>query len=338
MRRIVLGALAAAIAASAWGTDRGAPPVPAQLPKLTAAQIVERNVAARGGLEAWRKVETMVWVGHMESVHAPVPGMRFTMELKRPNKTRLEISALGEKAIRVFDGQRGWKLRADQQGHPQVRPYSFEEVTFAHAAQLIDGQLIDSVAKGNTVTLEALDELEGRKAYRLSVRLATGEVDHIWVDAQTFLEVRYDRPFEGPQGHNSVSVFYRDYKATDGLQIPSIVETASAPNLQPDRMVIERVMLNVPMDDHAFAKPGGREPHAGMVMGDQQHQAPARRIPLNPSGAIPQPYPFRKPAPSAAPVTAPSAAPAPAAEPAPGTAPAPGPASASAPAPTSPPN
>ena len=40
---------------------------------LTASQIVEKNVAARGGLDAWRKIQTMVWVGHIESAHAPVP-------------------------------------------------------------------------------------------------------------------------------------------------------------------------------------------------------------------------------------------------------------------------
>ena len=86
--------------------------------------------------------------------------------------------------------------------------------------QVIDGPLIDYLAKGNTVTLESLDEFEGHKAYRLGVRLATGEIDQIWIDAQTFLDIRYDRPFAGGPGRTKVSVFYRDYKAVEGPANP----------------------------------------------------------------------------------------------------------------------
>jgi hypothetical protein len=316
MRWIPIAALAAGAVASAMATDRGAPPVR----ELTAAQIIEKNVAARGGLEAWRKIQTMVWTGHMESIHAPMPMMLFMMQQKRPNKTRFEINALGDRTIRVFDGERGWKLKPDQQGKAQVKPFSFEEVTFARAAQVIDGPLIDYLAKGNTVTLEGLDEIEGRKAYRLDVRLATGETDQVWVDAQTFLDVRYDRPFAAGEGRDRVSVFYRDYKAFEGLQVPSVIETSSGPGARPDRMVIERVTLNPPLDDRAFARPRTHGPGAGTAM-DSPPAPSARRIPLN-SSAAPAPYPFPAQPPSA---PAPAAAPGSAPGPAPAAAPAPGP-------------
>jgi hypothetical protein len=301
MRRKILVALAASVAVSAFASDRGAPPVP----ELTAAQIVDRNVAARGGLEAWRKVRTMVWTGHMESIHAPVPMMLFVMQQKRPNKTRFEINALGDRTIRVFDGQRGWKLKPDAQGKPEVKPFSFEEVTFARGAQLIDGPLVDYLAKGNSVTLEGLDEIEGRKAYRLGVRLATGENDRVWVDAQTFLDIRYDRP--SLNGRGMVSVFYRDYKLVEGVQIPFVIETGTGPGTKPDRMVIERAMLNPPVDDRAFARPRAHD-RGGMAMDNPPPAGAAPRIPMGPSTA-PVPYPFPG-APSSAPAPGPASEPA----------------------------
>jgi hypothetical protein len=334
MRWKVLAVLAAGVAASALATDRGAPAVR----ELSAAQIVERNVAARGGLEAWRKIQTVVWIGHMESAHAPVPGMLFTLQQKRPNKTRFEINALGDRTMRAFDGTRGWKLKPNRQGGPDVRPYTFEEVRFAHAAQLIDGPLIDYEAKGNTVTLEGLDDVEGHKAYHLGVRLPTGENDDIWVDAQTFLEIRYDRPSGSAAGRSTVSVFYRDYKTVEGLQIPFVIETGRGPGVISDKMVIERVMLNAPVDDRAFAPPRGHEPRGGVAM-ENQIRAPRRGIPLSPSG-LPAPYPFKGQPPSE-----PASAPASGAElPVPAPAPdstaagAPGPASEPASGPTSRPN
>ena len=65
MRRIAVAALAAGFAAGALAAGQ------APAPKLSADEIVEKNAAARGGLDAWRQVRTMVWVGHIESAHAP---------------------------------------------------------------------------------------------------------------------------------------------------------------------------------------------------------------------------------------------------------------------------
>src|SRR5215475_9228127 len=67
--------------------------------KLSAEQIVARNAAARGGLEAWRKVQTMLWMGHIESVHATVPSMQFILAQQRPNRVRFEINALEDKTV-----------------------------------------------------------------------------------------------------------------------------------------------------------------------------------------------------------------------------------------------
>lgn len=245
----------------AAGLAAGAVPSPkATATPLSAEQIVARNVAARGGLEAWRKVGTMVWVGHIQSAHAAVPSMLFTLEQKRPNKTRLEIQALGQKSVRVFDGAHGWKLRADQNGGASdPQPYTAEELTFARGGQGIDGPLIDSVAKGNVVKLGGVEEIEGHKAYRLEVQLPIRERDSLWIDAKTFLDIRCDRVVDGPGPaglpRKVVSLLYRDYKTFDGLKIPSVIETSGDVHTPHDRIAIERVVVNAPLDPWAFVSP-----------------------------------------------------------------------------------
>jgi hypothetical protein len=286
MRRSFIAALTAvitvgALASNAWAAD------------LSAAQIVKKNVAARGGLEAWRKIQTMVWSGHMQSSHAAIPNMLFVMQQKRPNKTRFDVNALGQKTERIFDGARGWKMRPNSEGGADILPYSSEEVTFAQAAQVIDGPLIDYLAKGNTVTLEGRDVVHGRKAYRLAVRLATGENDRVWIDAQNFLDLRYDRPSSSAAGAATVTVFYGNYKKIDGLQIPSLIETGATPGVTPDKLVIENILLNAPVEDWTFARPGTHERRGGAPMGGQS-QPPARRTPIDPSAA-PSPDPASGP-------------------------------------------
>jgi hypothetical protein len=254
MKRVATTTIAVGIVAGSLAATR------APAAELSATEIVARNVAARGGLEAWRKVETMVWMGHIESAHAPMPSMQFKLEQKRPNKTRLQIQAFGDKSMRVFDGAHGWKLRSAR-GRPQVQPYTPQELKFAQAGHGIDGPLIDDAAKGNSVTLEGVDEIGGQKAYHLNVRLLKGGAEHVWIDTKTFLDIRHDRMAEGPAGApRRVSATYGDYRTVDGLQIPFLITTGGGPGTTPDRMQLERVVLNVPLDDSTFGNPVAPRP------------------------------------------------------------------------------
>src|ERR1700730_13192786 len=71
MRRICVFALAACIAMTARARD------PSNAPDITAAQIIEKNAAARGGVDAWSKIQTMAWAGHVESPEIPGRNMPF---------------------------------------------------------------------------------------------------------------------------------------------------------------------------------------------------------------------------------------------------------------------
>jgi outer membrane lipoprotein-sorting protein len=282
---LAMAALVGAVLPGAMATTK-ASPAPAVPARLSAEQIVARNVAVRGGLEAWHSVQTMVWLGHIESTHATVPSMLFMLSQKRPNKMRFEINAMGDKSLRVFDGAQGWRLRPAH-GQPDVQPFSIDEVRFAQGSAGIDGPLIDYAAKGSTVSLAGVDQIEKRKAYHLLVRTASGETQHVWVDTETFLEVRYDRSAGGVAGNapRTVSVVYRDYKITDGLQIPSIIETGAGPGSTPDRMVIERVAVNPPLEDRTFAEPGGQRGAQRVALPPRGRAAPGLGWLLSPPAA-----------------------------------------------------
>jgi hypothetical protein len=249
-RRFAAWALAASAAAAAFAAG------PATAQTLTAAQVAERNAAARGGLEAWRKIETMAWTGHVEGANrgGRVP---FLLEQQRPDRTRFEITVDGQKAVRVFDGTDGWKMRASGTGRPEVQPYTADELKFARGAPMIDGPLMSHAARGATISLIGLQELEGRKAYVLGLRLASGSSYLVWIDAESFLELRYDRELVNAQGRPAMSsVYFGDYRAVEGLHLPFIIETGTADGKTRDKLVIEQVALNPRLDDRTFARPG----------------------------------------------------------------------------------
>lgn len=229
---------------------------PDTAPQLTAEQIVERNVAARGGLEAWRDVETMVWIGHVETGTATGARLPFVLEMKRPNKTRFTIKAPQQVSMRVFDGKHGWKLRTTDSGQPDLQPYSADEVAFALDGQVIEGPLMDWRAKGSAVVLEGVGEIEGSQAYRLGVKRPSGASYHVWLDARSFLDIRSEREARDAFGRSaSAARRYGNYRSVDGLKIPFLIENNTETGKIPDRMVIERILLNPPLEDQIFAKP-----------------------------------------------------------------------------------
>src|ERR1700758_4121926 len=172
------------------------------VPRLTAAEIVDKHVAARGGLQAWRAVQALAVSGKLEagsgdslarSMRAARAGrgsdlrkaqaeaaavekansdkqveLPFRLEMKRPNKSRVEIEFAGKTAVQVYDGKNGWKLRPFLNRN-DVEPFSAEEIKGESEKGDLDGYLIDYAAKGSKVDMEGVEKVEGHDAYKLKV-------------------------------------------------------------------------------------------------------------------------------------------------------------------------
>lgn len=225
--------------------------------ELTADEIIGKNATARGGADAWGKIQTMVWVGHVESgtSGSGAASVPFVLELKRPNKNRFEIKGHGQTAVRVYDGSHGWKVHSTAGGMPEVEPYTAEELSFERDGQGIEMPFLNFDAASRTATLEGQDEIEGRKAYRLGVKMPSGAARHVWLDAKTFLVLKYEREVRNGVGQvGIVPVHYRDYRTVEGVQMPFTIEGGAA-GKPGQKMVIDRIILNPPLDDSLFAKP-----------------------------------------------------------------------------------
>jgi hypothetical protein len=222
------------------------------------ARILEQNAEARGGVQAWQRIRSMVWVGHVEVANRPDQNLPFMLEQKRPSSSRFEIISSGQKSVRIFNGKEGWKARSNGLSKPEMQAFSDDEMRFAHDTAVIDGVLMDYAAKGYNIRLAGDDMLEGRKHQVLLVALPDGVVHRVWVDAQTFLESRLDREVRKAAGQTAVTtVRYRDYHAFEGLLMPVAVETGAQPGFEPARkLVIERIALNPELGNDMFERPG----------------------------------------------------------------------------------
>jgi hypothetical protein len=256
---------------------------------LSAAQIVAKNVQARGGLQAWRAVQTLSFEGKMGAggnqramLAVPTPHSKelvntlphrpaeevqlpFLMEMKRPRKLRMEIQFKGQTAVQVYDGTNGWKFRPFL-NRQDVEPFSERELKIASNQEDLDGPLVDYIAKGTHVELDGTEKVEGRDTYKIKITEKNGHTFHMWLDAQTFLEAKIEgepRRLDGTD--HPVEVYYRDYRTVDGLQIPFVMETRVLPvgtnslglrdtPVPPEKIIIDKVVVNPKVDEKLFSK------------------------------------------------------------------------------------
>jgi outer membrane lipoprotein-sorting protein len=222
---------------------------------LTAAQIIDKNVAAQGGLQAWRAVQSISFSGKLDAGGKSKTQLPFVLDKKRPQKTRVELVFAKETAVQVYDGAKGWKLRP-YLGRRNVEPYSPDELKSASLDFELDGPLVDYAAKGSKVELEGVEKVENKDAYRLKLTLKSGQMQRVWIDAATFLEVKVEgTPHRMDGKMRSVSIYLRDYKAVNGLMVPYVIETAVEGAKNTHKMLIENVVVNPKLDDSLFTKP-----------------------------------------------------------------------------------
>jgi outer membrane lipoprotein-sorting protein len=239
----VLGCLAAWAASAAGASD------------LTVAQIVDKNIAARGGLQAWRAVNSLTLSGEMDAGGKADPKLPFVWSMKRPHMSRLEIKVADQTAVQVFDGRQGWKVRPFLNRN-DVQPYTAAEAKSAAGWQELDGPLVDYAAKGTQVALAGKESVEGRENYKLKLTYTSGEQRTLWIDAKTFLDTKIDgepRKLDGKP--HKVAVFYRDYRTVKGLTVAHTLETVVDGVKQSHKITIKEVAVNQPLQDGLFRKP-----------------------------------------------------------------------------------
>lgn len=250
-----LMSLTVTAATAATQPTKAGKPVAVQASKYSASQIIERNIAARGGLQAWHAVQTLTLSGRLEGGGKANKQLPFVMEMKRPHKSRLEITFRDQTALQVYDGTQGWKVRPFL-NRDEVEPFTPDEARLAANWAELDGPLVDYASKGTTISLQGIEAVEGRNAYKLKLTLKGGAERNVWIDAATFLEAKIDgdpRKMDGKL--RKVSIFYRNYRPENGLTMPHVLETVVDGFKQSHKMSIEQVAVNRTLEDALFVKP-----------------------------------------------------------------------------------
>lgn len=218
----------------------------------TADEIIQKNHEARGGLEKIKSVETARIQGTMSMGGQSAP---FTFEWKSPAKTRFEITVQEMVGVTAFDGENGWQFMPFV-GQTEPLAMADEELKSAKDESDFHGPLVDYEQKGHQVALLGQEERDGVSFYKLELTKSNGDVTLVFIDAESFLEVRNEatRTMEGME--LQIEFTMEDFRDVEGLIMPHrLHQRVKGAPVDMTTMVFESIELGVDIPDDRFAMP-----------------------------------------------------------------------------------
>ena len=176
---------------------------------------------------------------------------------KRRKLARLEFTIQGMTAVQAYDGKNAWQIMPFT-GKKDPELMSADEAKEVEEMADIDGPLVDYKSKGHKVELLGKEKIEGTDAYKLKVTLKNGDIQTMYIDADSFLEIKDETKRTVRGTEQVVESSIGDYKEVDGIIFPFAIESGVKGSQEKQKLTFTKIELNVPLDDSIFKMPPRR--------------------------------------------------------------------------------
>jgi Outer membrane lipoprotein-sorting protein len=228
--------------------------LPASARAQSVDEVIASNIKARGGLEkikAVRSVRTTskLTVGSFRAA--------YVQENKRPDRVREEAIVQGMAQVQAFDGKAAWQV-SPFSGRKDPELMSQDDTKTLLIDADIDGPLVDYRQKGHKAELVGHDSVEGTDCYKVKLSLKNGDVRYYFLDSDSFLELKIENQSNIRGTVQYTETYFGDYEQVNGIYYPFAVETGDKGSDSRTKFAVDKVELDVPLDDARFLMPAAK--------------------------------------------------------------------------------
>jgi outer membrane lipoprotein-sorting protein len=215
-------------------------------------EIIAKNIQAHGGLEKLKSVQTIRTTGK----YIFPGGFRANLveENKRPDKIREETIVQGAAAIEAYDGKTSWDINPFQ-GRKDPELMSEDDSKALIEGADVDGQLVDYKEKGHKAEFIGHDSVEGTDCYKIKLTLKDGTVRYYYLDADSYLELKIETQRMIRGAIQDTESYFGDYEQVNGIYFAFAFESGEKGSQNRAKMTVEKIEINVPLDDKRFELP-----------------------------------------------------------------------------------
>jgi zinc protease len=214
--------------------------------------ILKRIVDAKGGLDALKKVHTVIADADTTfHVNGPPLSSKTRTYVIYPDKFRVDAKVQGADVVQVFNGGNAWAR--DPAGVHDAPPGMREDFAASVRRDMIP--LLVTAAEGKLTVRVLPEEGTGGQVLKVLEISGTGLMPvKLYVDSQSMV-VRQAFQTPGPDGKRiQAEELFSDYRAVDGVQVPFRADVRRNGTLILSR-TLTNVTFNSPLDDTLFARP-----------------------------------------------------------------------------------
>jgi hypothetical protein len=210
----------------------------------TVEEIVNKNIEATGGAEAWRKVTSIRTEGSMTVQGAEVA---ITITVLHGKGMKQEISVMGMTGFTIVTPAAGWNFMPFQ-GQSSPEAMTADELKEGQDDMDAQGILIDYAAKGTTVELLGKEDVEGTECFKLKATTKNGSVETMFIDPKSYLVVRTITKQKANGQETEVITDLANYQKTpEGILVPMSL------TLPFGEAKISKVEVNLAVDEKIFS-------------------------------------------------------------------------------------
>jgi hypothetical protein len=223
---------------------------------MTADELVNKNVAARGGMDGLQAIKSLRLSGKMivGGFGAEIDAVQI---YKRPGAYRFEGTLQGMTMVQSYDGKEAWRISPFQGRKDPERTSADDAKELAEQADF-DGSWVNAGAKGNKLDYLSTEDVDGTEAHKLKVTLANGDVEYVYFDPDAFLVIRTlkQRTVRGVELREETD--YSDYEKVNGTFVAFSTSSGNAGDTQRTKFTVDKADANASVDDATFAFPAGK--------------------------------------------------------------------------------
>ena len=220
----------------------------------TADELVAKNIEAKGGATALQNLQSLRVAGKLLVQQGQIE-LGYLQTKKRPDEVRSEASLQGMTQIQAYDGKEGWRV-SPFFGRKDPERMSADDVKALIEDTEIDGPLVDWQAKGSTVEYLGTEDVDGTVAHKLKVVRKNGDVSFVYLDPDHFLEIRVVTGRMRHGAYEELETDLGDYEKAGEVFVPTSIEVGPKGASDKQRIIIDKVEANVPVDEAIFHFPG----------------------------------------------------------------------------------
>ena len=222
-------------------------------PALPTETIIQKHIAARGGLAAIKAIHTLRMTGTMRPVGFDVR-LDYDETIARPGKVRIDATIQGLTIVQSWDGSGGWQIQPFQ-GRKDPEALSEDDTKSLVEEADFEGPLIDAAAKGARIENLGVIDVDGAPAYALRATLKNGDQQTYYIDPDQFLTVRITTRQVLRGSETFTRNDFGDYEKIDGVYFPMEISQADGAGQVQQRITYDKIVANAPVDDATFARP-----------------------------------------------------------------------------------